>query len=132
MILRQEKWSEQQEQRGFTLVEVMVTVVVIGILTSMAIPNYIRLQERAKTAQCMSNQKNISTAATAYGMDNGIIDASVSCLDLFNAGLISSAIAECPSSENSDNDDYEITFVGGVPVAVTCLIAGPDHLWETN
>jgi prepilin-type N-terminal cleavage/methylation domain-containing protein len=117
---------------GFTLIEIMVTVVIIGILASMAIPNYIRTQDNAKLAQCRSNQKNISTVATLYAIDNGIGDANVNCLELFNAGLIDASMAECPNSETPDNDDYEIVYVGGIPIDVVCLIKGDGHLWEAN
>jgi prepilin-type N-terminal cleavage/methylation domain-containing protein len=117
-------------ERGFSLIELMIVVVILGILFSIAIPNYFRVQENAKLAECRANQKNVSTAATVYAMDHGITDGAVNSLDLTNDGYIISPLGECPSSNNLDNDDYDAVISGGVGRDVTCLIRGVDHEWE--
>jgi prepilin-type N-terminal cleavage/methylation domain-containing protein len=50
------------EQPGFTLVELVLTIVVIGILAAIALTNYIPLQKSAKRAACISNQKALEEA----------------------------------------------------------------------
>ena len=53
-------------QRGFTLIELMIVVAIIGILAAIAIPNFIRFQARSKQSEAKTNLKAIFTAQKAF------------------------------------------------------------------
>ena len=55
-----------RKNRGFTLIELMIVVAIIGILAAIAIPNFIKFQAKSKQSEAKTNLKAIFTAEKAY------------------------------------------------------------------
>ena len=60
-----------KSQKGFTLIELMIVVAIIGILAAIAIPNFVRFQLKAKTSEGKVNVAAIRTAEEAYFSEFG-------------------------------------------------------------
>jgi type II secretion system protein G len=63
----QEKTMKQQ--RGFTLLEMMVVIAIIAILAAILIPNFTHARAQAATSACMANLKSVATAFELYYTD---------------------------------------------------------------
>jgi len=60
----------KRNRKGFTLVEMMIVVLIIGILIAIALPNFLRARENARLRACVSNMKQIQSAIEQWAMEN--------------------------------------------------------------
>jgi type IV pilus assembly protein PilA len=62
--------SKLRSKKGFTLIELMIVVAIIGILAAIAIPNFLRFQAKSKQSEAKTNLGGIFTAETAFQGEN--------------------------------------------------------------
>jgi prepilin-type N-terminal cleavage/methylation domain-containing protein len=60
----------KNRKAGFTLVEIMIVVLIIGILLAIAIPNFVQARESARAKACIGNLKQLDSASQQWAMDN--------------------------------------------------------------
>lgn len=63
------KALRNKKSTGFTLVEIMIVVLIIGILLAIAIPNFVQARESSRAKACVANLKQIDSAKQQYMMD---------------------------------------------------------------
>ena len=59
----------KRAHQGFTLVEIMIVVLIIGILLAIAVPNFIKARESSRAKSCVANLKQIESAKEQWAMD---------------------------------------------------------------
>ena len=112
----------------------MIIVVIIGLLMSIALPNYIRGRNKARNNICISNQKVIYTAAVMFMNketdsleDMGHKERLQALID--RQYIRGTRWLECPSSSDENYDDYTMTFENGFISDIECDEKPSDHTW---
>ena len=61
-----------KSNKGFTLVEIMIVVVIIGLLAAMAIPAFQKVRQSSQDKAVMNNTRQLAAAADQYFLENGV------------------------------------------------------------
>lgn len=76
-----DKYTHRDGWQGFTLLEIMIVVSIIGLLATIAIPNYIRARQRSQAVQVMSDLRTLDAAVQLYVIENNKTDKSAFVID---------------------------------------------------
>ncbi|MCX6924537.1 MAG: type II secretion system protein, partial [Verrucomicrobia bacterium] len=94
-------------QRGFTLVEIMIVVAIIGLLASIAVPNFVKARTTAQMNACISNLRQIDGAIQQWALDTKQDDtAAVTAANVLP--YLKNAVV-CPSGGKTFADSYSLT-----------------------
>ncbi len=104
---------------GFTLIEVLTVVLIIGVLTSIALPNYTRSIERARAVEAMTGLKSLNDAVYAYAAGRS---GSNTCPDSFTKLVVSYPGTLSADKRKITTKDFEFTL----NAATNAYIPGTD------
>ncbi len=107
--------NRARKNKGFTLVEIMIVVLIIGILMAIAVPNFIQARQSSRRSSCIANLKQVDAAKEQYAMDAQLdTGAAVAWNNL--APTYIKAQPSCPAGGT-----YTIAAIGTNP---SCTVAG--------
>jgi type IV pilus assembly protein PilA len=121
-------------KRGFTLIELMIVVAIIGILAAIAIPNFIKFQARSKQSEVKSNLKALFTAERSYYQDHDTYSGCVRTIGFspergnryrYNIGTTVRTDETCNSAETR-------ATAAGVTASTDSIIAADEFKWGTG
>jgi prepilin-type N-terminal cleavage/methylation domain-containing protein len=95
---------------GFTLVEIMIVVAIIGLLAAIAIPNFVKARTTAQQKACIANLKQIDAAKEQWALENKKTQGEAVVDDDVNAYIKNSQRPACPSGGT-----YTYSTVGANP-----------------
>jgi prepilin-type N-terminal cleavage/methylation domain-containing protein len=113
----------RRSRRGFTLIEIMIVVLIIGILLAIAVPNFMKARETSRAKSCVSNLKQIDAAKEQWAMDAKKTTADTVTVTLWGTtsdAYIKGAEPVCPSTGGS----YVVGVIGTNP---TCSSGIATH-----
>lgn len=98
--------------KGFTLIELLVVVLIIGILSSVALPQYTKAVEKSRAVEAKTVLGNLMAAETVYHLSVGSYTSDLTVLDISIPGLTSSNRAQTKNFNISTMSSGATCFVG--------------------
>lgn len=106
-----------KREKGFTLIELMVVVLIIAILVAIAVPVFNVARAAAQRRTCQANLRTLDGAVQTYNADADAFPVSIAVM----VGDYVKAAPQCPT------DDLGYTFAAGSPPTITCTGGYSGH-----
>ena len=110
----------RNNEKGFTLIELMIVIAIIGILAAIAIPQFTNYKKRAANSASMSDLKNLATAEEVYNTDNNTYTSTIA--NLSDSGY----------KGNSKGVTVSITAASATAFTATAVHAGGTHTYTVT
>lgn len=118
----------QHKRAGFTLVEIMIVVAIIGLLAAFAIPNYVHARTNAQQNACMNNLRQIDGAKQQWALENKAGITQVPALSDVQPYLGRGAGGTAPTCPADTASSFATSYtINDVQTAPACLINVTNH-----
>ena len=121
------KITKKLSKAGFTLVEIMIVVAIIGLLAAIAIPNFVKARATSQANACINNLRQIDAAAQQFALEQGkTTGTSINFPNDLTPYIklnANSSIPPCPAGGT-----YNDATIGSNPTCSLSTTVTPNHV----
>jgi prepilin-type N-terminal cleavage/methylation domain-containing protein len=117
--------NNTSRKAGFTLVEIMIVVAIIGLLAAIAIPNFVKARTTSQKNACINNLRQIDGAIQQYALEQKLAATATLGLSDCTPYLKNSVVCPAAGPSGTSATSYGVTDCQTAP---TCKIDGTTHV----
>jgi len=110
---------KRQFNKGFTLIEIMIVVAIIGLLAAIAVPNFVKARTQSQTNACINNLRQVDSGKEQCALEFKLASGGTVTTASVNTYIKGGTTPSCPASGS-----YTYNSLGTNPV---CSLSGSGH-----
>jgi prepilin-type N-terminal cleavage/methylation domain-containing protein len=130
--------TKTNRKSGFTLVEIMIVVAIIGLLAAIAIPNFIRARTKSQQNACINNLRQLDGAVQQWALENKKASsdsptANGSDIQPYLGRGAAGSLPSCPAGSSTNfTENYTLATVADAPICHVGSALPLKHELPTN
>ena len=121
--------TKTERAAGFTLVEIMIVVAIIGLLAAIAFPNWVKVRSASQASACINNLRQIDGAKQQWGLENKSTPNTLPTLTDIQPYMGRGQTGSLPSCPLDSSGTFSASYtIGSLQTAPACNINTTNHV----
>src|SRR4051794_12133934 len=121
--------TKTNRKAGFTLVEIMIVVAIIGLLAAIAIPNFVKARTTSQMNACINNLRQIDGAKQQWALENKAAPGAPAPAESDIQPYLGRGVGTLPTCPSTSDTNFATSYsINELTNAPTCLIVTTTHV----